>query len=1113
MAVLGALFVGASKAPEQEAKKDPAADINVPRADARTLTFDAKAGTWLSLDVSPDGRTLVFDLLGDIYALPITGGEAKALTTGPAFDSQPRYSPDGRTIAFTSDRGGIDNVWLMDADGANPRPLTEEKDSFVRTPAWTPDGTYVLARKEDAKRAGIPPVELWMYHREGGNGIKVTSAEDLSSASGPVASPDGRFIYYSARRVPFSYTPDLSSGLWQLRRYDRATAESLPITTGFGGAVRPAVSPDGAILVFASRRDADTVLVARDLTSGSERVLARGLDPDEQEGFTSMDLLPGYAFTPDGKSLVYGRHGQIVRLDLASLEESAIPFVAHVVQKVAPRVAWQDRIDAGPLRVRILRWPSQSPDGSVLAFEALGRIWLQDLRAGQPSGPPRRLTTDETLPKREYCPAFSPDGRSLAYVTWTDAQGGEVWSAPVAGGPPRRLTTVPGHYANPVFSPTGDRISIIRGTGLEFRGRQPEDEDFFEIRWLPSSGGETHLVTTVGLSAWSYFHPQAFWSADGQRLLFREPLPVKKPTDDPKHDLVSVRLDGTDKKHHLRLPAVGELVPSPDGTWLAFTSRDNVYATPIPGVVTAEPPEVSIKDGAVPVFRLSADAGTYAAWADGGKTLTWALGPTFHRLRLAQALSFARDEKRKAAEKAKDAGRAAKAAAPGKEGGVADELKVPASESIEVTLTVPRPSPSGSFALRHARIITMNGEAVLNDADLVVTGNRIAAVGPSGTVAIPEDARSLDAAGTTIIPGLVDTHAHLHYSGFEIFPDQKWEYVANLAYGVTTTYDPSAPSLDVFAQAEMVEAGATLGPRIYSSGDVLYGGQQTDIWAEVNNLADARRQVRRMKAYGARMIKVYQQPRRSQRLDFAEACRLEHMLLTAEGAGELETDLTMVTDGFTAFEHGLPVLLHPDVVELMAKSGTYYTPTLIVGYGGPWAEEYFYQNRNPHDDSKLNRFVPHRFLDAKSRRLPWISPDEYHFPVIAQGAAEIARAGGHVSYGAHGELQGLGAHWELWALAGEGGGASTRGMTPMEALRAATASSADKLGFAADIGTVEAGKLADLVVLNADPLADIHNTVKIRWVVKNGVVYEAETMKELWPEERPLQRFFWQSGS
>jgi Tol biopolymer transport system component/imidazolonepropionase-like amidohydrolase len=1105
---------------DDDKKPDPAADINKPRADARKIAFTASEGTWMSVDVSPDGSTIVFDLLGDIYSVPLAGGAASALTTGPAFDSHPRFSPDGKTIAFTSDRSGIENIWLMDADGKNPRALTSEKDSYVRSAAWTPDGNYVVARKEDGKRAGIPPVELWIYHREGGGGIKLTSSDDVNNAGGPVVSRDGRSIYFEARERRFNYIPDLRDGLWQIYRYDRDLAESFPVTTGFGGAVRPAISPDGRTLVYVSRRDDDTVLVARDLFAGSERILARAVTRDEEEGFAQMDLWPNYAFLPDGKTLVFSDKGHLTRLDLGSGARREIPFTAAVEQFVAPRVTFQERVESGPVRARILRWPSQSPDGRWIAFEAFGRVWLQEIAGGKTVGSPRRLTkSDASLPRREYAPAFSADGKWIAYVSWSDSAGGQVWKAPAApGSSPVRLTRQAGHYINPAWSPKGDQIALLRGSGLEFRGHQPEEEDFFEISVLDAAGGDVRMVTAVKLGEGLRFHPEVFWSADGTRLWYRDPVPQKKPTDDPKNDLTAVRLDGSDKRRYLRFPAVDDLVPSPDGQWIVFTSRDNVYVTAMPGVLVKEPPEVSLKEGAVPVYRLSDDAGGYVRWADGGKTITWALADTFYRLPIAAAVDFAREERRKADEKAKQ--QEASKGEPDtekekaeKEKAKVQESRVPKSETIPIALTAPRPAPEGSFLLRGARVIPMKGDAVLENADVLVTANRIAAVGPSGTLSIPAGAKTYDAKGETIIPGFVDTHAHLHYSGFELFPEAKWEYVANLAYGVTTVYDPSAPSLDVFAQAEDVEAGLMVGPRVYSSGDVLYGGQQAGVFAEVNNLDDAKHQVRRMKAYGARMIKVYQQPRRSQRIWFAEACRDLHMLLTAEGAGELQTDLTMAMDGFTAWEHALPVALGQDTVEFLAKSTSFYTPTLLVAYGGPWGELYYWQTANPHDDPKLNRFVPHEGLDRMARRHPWIWPSEYHFPTVAHGATEILRAGGNVALGAHGQLQGLGPHWEIWAMAGEGAQQKNWAMTPMEALRASTILAAEKIGFEPDLGSIEAGKLADFIVLDANPLDDIHNTTKIRWVVKNGEMWGAETMQKLWPREEPPPTFFWKRPS
>jgi imidazolonepropionase-like amidohydrolase len=515
----------------------------------------------------------------------------------------------------------------------------------------------------------------------------------------------------------------------------------------------------------------------------------------------------------------------------------------------------------------------------------------------------------------------------------------------------------------------------------------------------------------------------------------------------------------------VRFTAVDEVVPSPDGSRVALTRNESVWVMELPPFTTTTV-DVDLDAPAFPAKRLSEIGASYVGWKD-PRTVTWGSTNWFYTRSL-------------------------------------DQEK---PESTAVIVDAPRATPRGSVAFTDARLVTMRGDEVIERGTVVVTNGRITAVGPSGSVNVPADAVRVDAAGKTIMPGLIDVLAHLFYNAYELFPQQKWQMIANLAYGVTTAYDPSAHSIDVFPQSEMVETGDLLGPRIYSSGDVIYGTLIfPSMFATIDSAGDARRIVRKYKRYGSLMLKQYLQPTRIQRQYLAQAAREEGVRITAEGGADMYLDLSMVADGYTAFEHSLPVApLYRDVVEFNARVGTHYTPTLLVSYGGPTAEDYFYALDNHHDDAKLRRFVPEDVLDYHRRRQV-IPEAEYHFTRVSQAAAAITKAGGKVTLGAHGQLQGLGAHWELWGL-------QMGGLSNHEALRAATRYPAEKLGMETELGSLGPGMAADFLVLDANPLENIRNTTSLRYVVKNGFVYDAESMTQVWPDRRKLDPFFWMTAA
>jgi imidazolonepropionase-like amidohydrolase len=685
-----------------------------------------------------------------------------------------------------------------------------------------------------------------------------------------------------------------------------------------------------------------------------------------------------------------------------------------------------------------------------------------------PAGPPARITETEAF---EFAPAYSPDGRWIAYVTWDDSLRGQLWKVPTTGRRPRRpiqLTRLPNQYANPAWSPDGSRIAFIEGSGAANRGEDLAGEPYLRVSIVDAEGRETRTVTRTANRGSGRRMPRVWWSADGAALYLQE-------SRDGRTVLAAIEPDGTGRRELATNERAEEMVPSPDGRWVAFKELHNVYLAPLPEA--GAPVKLEAQGAGVKVAQLSRYAGDWLAWRPDSRAVSWVLGPAFYL----QAVDSAYAD-----------------AAPAESVVTVDWMLANARAPARVTeirLVVDQARPRGTIVLRGGRVITMRGDEVIDRADVLVQGNRITRICPGTCADVPLTTRVVPIPGKTVIPGLIDVHAHMGYATLDITPQRLWAYRANLAFGVTTTHDPSASTQAAFAQAELVEAGRIVGPRVFSTGFILYGAENPNK-AVTASLDDARAHLRRLKAVGAFSVKSYNQLRRDARQWIIQAAREEEMLVVPEGGSMLQQNLTMILDGHTGIEHAIPVApLYRDAVTLLARSRTGYTPTLIVGYGGVWGENYWYQESNVFANERLRRFVPADQLDARARRRLMVPEDEFYHQALARTAADIVRAGGSVQLGAHGQLQGLGAHWELWMLA-------QGGLTPLEALRAATLAGAQYLGLARDLGSVETGKLADLVVLDANPLDDIRGTERVAMVMKNGALYDAD-LRRLWPDVSP----------
>lgn len=1027
----------------------------------RSLSFDVDEGTWISVDVHPAGGEIIFDLLGDIYTVSTGGGNATRLLGGMAFDAQPVYSPDGNRFAFISDRSGSENLWTAKTDGTELIQVSKDTgDETFASPEWSADGAALYASRKVGRYGEYG---LWLYHLAGGNGIRIEEpGETPSDMLDTSPSADGHYLYYSSK----SHAPPTLYSVpnWNVMRRDLRSGATEQMITAPGGALRPVLSADGRKLVYGTRWDGDTGLRIRDLRSGEDRWLFYPVDRDVQDGAPSRGTLPGFAFMPSGDALIVSTGGKLRRIDIATGRAEALPFTARIDLQIGPSLIRNVPIETGPVGARVIQDPVQSPDGKKIALSAFARLYVADLAGSTP-----RPLTDGSEPA--FQPAWSPDGNSIAYVTWTAAEGGHVWKVRSGGGRPEQLTRVPAFYSDPVFSADATHIFALRSNNHERMQLQEEvtPRRFPDLVSIPSSGGETSVITHAGLGA-----QRPFVTRDAGRVYFTTPEGV-----------VSVRTEGRegrgiDRRIHMRIDALhpwinpGKPVPiddavlSPDGRWLLARMANQLYVSAVPPAADKMPVVDLTQTPGLPHAQVSRIGADYYAWADNGKTVTWAVGSTFYR-RAFDSLRFTDTVK-------------------------SDPAVDNAVEQFSIRVELPRDVPEGTLLLRGGTAITMRDDEVIENADILIANGRIAAIGERGTLDIPPGTESRDVSGHYLLPGFIDTHAHWYEIRHDILDLQNWSFLISLAYGITAGLDVQAMDQDMFAYQDLIDAGLMLGPRAFSVGQGMFSNNRVQSPEHADSLITRYRD-----HYRTPNVKSYLIGNRQQRQWIVASAARHGVIPTTEGNNDLKLDLTHAIDGFAGNEHALPgAALYDDVVKLYAETGIAYTPTLMISSGAPvQTKNYFLINQPPHDDPKIRRFMPHFVIDKRTSPLEWVRPEEWMFARVAEGAAKILRAGGRVGVGSHAEFQGLVYHWEMQALA-------AGGLTPREVLRAATVLGSEIIGRAQDLGTLEPGKYADLLILAQNPLDKIEHTLSIKQAMKNGRLYNADTLDELWPRRRSL---------
>ena len=981
----------------------------VPVRSQETISLRVSEGTTLAFDLSPDGRSIAFDLLGQLWLLPLAGGEATALTDAvrdTAEDLDPSFSPDGRRLLFRGERRGQIGLWLLDMATGETRQLTRSPldRGFEGPAAWSPDGRSIAFARVIVPESAGATLRSEIVLLDPATGT--TRAVRTDGLAKPHAR-DPTWIAASGQ-IGFIVQNPMAPGGGAIATVDPAGGSATLAVPDTVRALTPAFSPDGRqVAYFAPDSAGRTQVWLRQVRSPAEA----GAGPIRLT--SHADVAPTrIRWVPDGSSLVYSADGRLWQVRANGTPPTEIPFAATLTLR-RDRPGRPAAHFAAPGTTRAARGFMDlelSPDGGQIAMLALGRLWVT------PVGGMPRAVADVPHDARHL--AWSADGSEVAWSAGALEQE-DIFATELRTGRTSQVTSLPGRELYPAYSPDGKHLAFIHGAGEDSarvlvvdagsRGltdpAQARRVGVFDLGWLASDalvpqwspGSDAMLDAVGGFGSGQPTQGQLMTIAGTRRSV--EPFP--------------------DSPIYLQWVDGALLYVRHDRLWRLPFDTTGVHGDPVPLGSAPAMYASAARDGSI---LFVSDSGLRLRRPDGSdRMLGWPL-----------------------------------------------------------SYTTPAPRP---LVIRNLRLIDGTGTGVSEPRDLVLEQGRIARIEPAGAArAGSHDV--IDAGGRIAIPGLFDLHAHTYQ------PSLLPGYVY---FGVTTIRDQGAPLAPLVAYSEAIAAGQMEGPRVGYGGFQYYSDWafDTDDGRGVEPEADSAhvaRAVALAASFGSQHIKT----RTFRRWDINARMVAEAHRLGMRATGHCAHQLPLVAAGMDAMEHvGLcgergGTYLYDDIVQLFRAAGIGVVPTVTywgfavrVGRGGAPLD----------DDPELAQFLPPGgglgwMLNADSgRRRGFVLAAERS----RRNTVRLARGGVIIGTGTDVWQVPGGVHMEMEELV-------AAGLTPLEAITAATASSARIIGADQELGTIAVGNLADLVILDADPVADIRNTRRIWKVVKEGRAVDREAI-------------------